>query len=47
MIALTGRMAHADVERGRAAGFTDYVSKSASADLLSSLRQCLAEPILA
>jgi two-component system chemotaxis sensor kinase CheA len=46
MIALTGRMGHADVERGRAAGFTDYVSKSAGADLLASLRQCLAEPVL-
>jgi two-component system chemotaxis sensor kinase CheA len=46
MIALTGKTSHADVERGRAAGFTDYVAKSASAELLASLRECLAAPAL-
>jgi two-component system chemotaxis sensor kinase CheA len=46
MIALSGRTSGADVERGRAAGFTDYVAKSAGADLLASLRQCLSEAAL-
>jgi two-component system chemotaxis sensor kinase CheA len=46
MIALSGRTSGADVERGRTAGFTDYVAKSAGADLLASLRQCLSEAAL-
>jgi two-component system chemotaxis sensor kinase CheA len=46
MIALSGRTSVADVERGRAAGFTDYIAKSAGADLLASLRQCLSEAAL-
>jgi two-component system chemotaxis sensor kinase CheA len=46
MIALTGKTGHADVERGRAAGFTDYVAKSASAELLASLRECLSASAL-
>jgi len=46
MIALSGRTSGADVERGRSAGFSDYVAKSAGADLLASLRQCLSEQAL-
>ncbi|MDB5372199.1 MAG: cheA1 [Belnapia sp.] len=41
LIALSGRAGPADVERGRAAGFTDYVAKFDRAALLDSLRQCL------
>jgi two-component system chemotaxis sensor kinase CheA len=43
MIALTARGNPADAERGRAAGFTDYVQKSQRGALMESLRQCLAE----
>jgi two-component system chemotaxis sensor kinase CheA len=42
LIALTGRAGPADIERGRQAGFTDYVAKFDRAALLESLRQCLA-----
>jgi two-component system chemotaxis sensor kinase CheA len=45
MIALSGRVEPADVERGRAAGFTDYVAKFDRAALLESLQQCLAPPV--
>ena len=41
LIALSGRAEPADVELGRAAGFTDYVAKFDRAALLDSLRQCL------
>jgi two-component system chemotaxis sensor kinase CheA len=41
LIALTGRAGPADIERGRAAGFTDYIAKFDRAALLQSLRQCL------
>ena len=41
MIALTGRSNPADAERGRTAGFTDYVQKSQREALIESLRQCL------
>ncbi len=44
LIALTGRTAPGDVERGREAGFTDYVAKFDRAALLESLRQCLGTP---
>jgi two-component system chemotaxis sensor kinase CheA len=42
LIALSGRAGPADIERGRLAGFTDYVAKFDRAALLESLRQCLA-----
>jgi two-component system chemotaxis sensor kinase CheA len=42
IIALSGRAEPADIERGRAAGFTDYVAKFDREALLDSLRQCLA-----
>ncbi len=41
LIALTGRAEPADIERGRVAGFTDYVAKFDRDALLESLRQCL------
>jgi two-component system chemotaxis sensor kinase CheA len=41
MIALTGRGAPADEQRGRDAGFTDYCQKFEREGLLASLRQCL------
>jgi len=47
MIALSGRVEPADIERGRAAGFTDYVAKFDRAALLESLQQCLAPPLAA
>jgi two-component system chemotaxis sensor kinase CheA len=47
MIALSGRSEPADVEIGREAGFTDYVTKFERDALLESLAQCLAEPITA
>ncbi|MDI3307420.1 MAG: chemotaxis protein CheW [Acetobacteraceae bacterium] len=47
LIALTGRAEPADIERGRDAGFTDYVAKFDRAALLESLRQCLAVPVAA
>ena len=46
LIALTGRSDPADIERGRAAGFTDYVAKFDRAALLESLRQCLSAPVV-
>ena len=45
LIALTGRAAPEDIERGRGAGFTDYVAKFDRSALLESLRQCLAPPV--
>ncbi|SDC20187.1 hybrid sensor histidine kinase/response regulator [Belnapia rosea] len=45
LIALTGCSDPADIERGRAAGFTDYVAKFDRAALLDSLRQCLSAPV--
>lgn len=41
MIALSGNAAPAEVERGREAGFSDYVAKFDKDALLASLRQCL------
>jgi len=41
MIALTGRGGAAEAERGRDAGFTDYVEKMQRDLLIESLRQCL------
>jgi two-component system chemotaxis sensor kinase CheA len=41
MIALTGRGSPEEVERGRDAGFTDYVQKMQRDALIESLRQCL------
>jgi two-component system chemotaxis sensor kinase CheA len=46
MIALTSLDNAVDAERGRAAGFTDYVQKSQREALMSSLRLCLADPAL-
>ena len=43
MIALTGRGAPADEQRGRDAGFTDYCQKFEREGLLASLRQCLSQ----
>jgi two-component system chemotaxis sensor kinase CheA len=45
MIALTSRTDPADAERGRAAGFTDYVGKYDREALLASLRDCLAPAV--
>jgi two-component system chemotaxis sensor kinase CheA len=42
MIALSGHAGASEVERGREAGFTDYVQKTQREALLESLRQCLA-----
>ncbi len=47
MIALSGRAGAEDVEAGRDAGFTDYVVKFERDALLTSLRQCLAQPVAA
>ena len=47
MIALSARNEPADIEAGRDAGFTDYVTKFEREALIASLRQCLAEPIAA
>jgi two-component system chemotaxis sensor kinase CheA len=41
MIALSGRGGADEVERGREAGFTDYVAKMQREALIDSLRQCL------
>ncbi|WP_421991550.1 chemotaxis protein CheW [Roseococcus sp.] len=46
MIALSGRSEPRDVERGRAAGFSDYIAKFDREALLMSLQQCL-QPALA
>jgi two-component system chemotaxis sensor kinase CheA len=42
MVALSSRTAAADFDRGRAAGFDDYVAKSDRDALLASLSQVLA-----
>jgi two-component system chemotaxis sensor kinase CheA len=47
MIALSARADPADIEAGRDAGFTDYVAKFQRDALMTSLQQCLAEPIAA
>jgi two-component system chemotaxis sensor kinase CheA len=47
MIALSGHTDPADIEAGRDAGFTDYVTKFQRDALIASLRQCMAEPIAA
>ena len=47
MIALTARAEPRDIALGRAAGFTDYVTKSRREDLTEALRACLTEPVLA
>ena len=47
MIALTARAEPRDIALGRAAGFTDYVTKSRREDLTEALRACLTEPALA
>ncbi|MDB5416076.1 MAG: cheA [Rubritepida sp.] len=41
MIALTSQSEPRDVERGRAAGFSDYIAKFDREALLASLQQCL------
>ncbi len=41
LIALSARVDPADVEAGRAAGFTDYIAKFEQDKLLVSVRQCL------
>ncbi len=46
MIALSGSSSPADVERGRAAGFSDYIAKFDRDALLASLQHCL-QPMLA
>jgi two-component system chemotaxis sensor kinase CheA len=47
LIALSSRAEPADVERGREAGFTDYVAKYDRDALLQSLHDCLAAPVSA
>ena len=47
MIALTARAEPRDIEVGRRAGFTDYVTKARREDLTEALRACLTEPALA
>jgi len=47
MIALTAHAEPHQVEAGRDAGFTDYVTKFNRDSLVSSLRECLAEPVAA
>ncbi len=47
MIALTARNSPADADRGRAAGFTDYVQKSRREALIETLRHCLADQMSA
>jgi two-component system, chemotaxis family, sensor kinase CheA len=47
MVALTGRVQPADVERGRAEGFTDHVGKYDREAVLASLRACMAPPAAA
>jgi two-component system chemotaxis sensor kinase CheA len=43
LIALSGRSAPQDMQAGRNAGFTDYVTKFEREAVLASLRQCLRE----
>jgi two-component system chemotaxis sensor kinase CheA len=45
LVALSGNAAPADVDRGRDAGFTDYVAKYDRDALLQSLALCLAPPM--
>ena len=47
IIAMTARAEPRDIALGRAAGFTDYVTKSRREDLTEALRACLTEPALA
>ena len=47
LIALTARAEPRDIDAGRAAGFTDYISKSRREDLVGALRQYLTEPVAA
>ena len=47
MIALTARAETRDADAGRAAGFSDYVTKSRREDLIEALHACLSEPALA
>jgi two-component system chemotaxis sensor kinase CheA len=47
LVALTGRVEPADVERGRAAGFTDHLAKYDRDAVLASLRACLSSPAAA
>lgn len=47
MIALTSFTEPRQVEAGRDAGFTDYVTKFNRDSLVASLRECLAEPVAA
>ena len=44
LVALSARAAPADIAAGRAAGFTDYVTKLDRAALLSALQRCLCAP---
>jgi len=44
LVALSARSAPADIAAGRAAGFTDYVTKLDRAALLSALQRCLCAP---
>jgi two-component system chemotaxis sensor kinase CheA len=46
MIALSAASSPTDVERGRAAGFSDYIAKFDRDALLASLQHCL-QPMLA
>jgi two-component system chemotaxis sensor kinase CheA len=47
LIALSGRARPEDIERGRAAGFSDYVAKFDRDALVASLRGCLQPGIAA
>ena len=47
LIALTARAEQRDADAGRAAGFTDYVTKSRREDLTEALRACLSEMAIA
>jgi two-component system chemotaxis sensor kinase CheA len=47
MIALTARAEVRDADAGRAAGFSDYVTKSRREDLIEALRACLSKAALA
>jgi two-component system chemotaxis sensor kinase CheA len=44
LIALSASVEPCDIERSRAAGFSDYVPKFNRTALLASLRQCLSQP---
>jgi two-component system, chemotaxis family, sensor kinase CheA len=44
LVALSGRCSDADMDRGRAAGFTAYVGKFDRDTLLAGLRECLVAP---